>query len=136
MEHLDKNIFDDSSFGINNQSKEILKTIVFWSKFISIVGLLAIIIISVGSVFLVLNRQIVLMIALRFLGVFSLCVIPLVYLFVFARKTEQFLRESDTIILQKAIQNLKSYFKSIGVSMILMITIYLLALLTALIYEF
>ncbi len=48
-----------------------------------------------------------------------LCIIPLVYLLLFARKTEQSLRESDSNILQKAIQNLKSYFKSIGVLIIL-----------------
>ncbi len=41
MKNLDKNVFDDSSqFGINNESKKFLKIIVFWSKFISIVGLL------------------------------------------------------------------------------------------------
>lgn len=119
MENLDKNIFDDSSLGINNQSKELLKTIVFWSKFISIVGLFVTIGFSLLFVLMIVGREMRLGDAVPFWVFSALCIIPLVYLFLFARKIEQTLRESDSNILQKAIQNLKSYFKSIGVVIIL-----------------
>jgi hypothetical protein len=136
MKNLDKNVFDDSSqFGINNQSKELLKKIIFWSKFISITGLIAVISMSLLFLFSVTQNELTLGDAIVSWVFFSLFVIPLIYLFLFARKTEQSLRELDNIILQKAIQNLKSYFTSIGFSMILAFVLFVIALVSFLISE-
>ncbi|WP_375561246.1 hypothetical protein ACE193_01450 [Bernardetia sp. OM2101] len=136
MENLDKNIFDDSSqFGINNPSKELLKTIVFWSKFISITGLLAVITFSLLFLLMVIQNEFILEDAIVLWAMLSVFIIPLLYLFIFARKTEKSLAELDTIVLQKAIQNLKSYFKSIGISMILIFILFVIAMASVIISE-
>ena len=136
MENLDKDVFKESSeFKINNKSKEFLKTIVFWTKFISIAGLVATSFVFFNSIFSVINHDASLgqVFTLWFLSLFAF--VPLSYLFKFSQKLKQTLITSDEIILQKSIQYLKSYFKTIGISMIIIFSFYFLALIGTLIYR-
>ncbi len=58
MKNLDKDIFEEPShFGINKESKKLLKKIVFWTKFVSIAGLITVILIFFGSIIIVINRD-------------------------------------------------------------------------------
>lgn len=87
-------------------------------------------------VFSVINRNATLGQAfpMWFLSLFTF--IPLVYLFKFSKDLKESLENSDEIILKKAIQNLKSYFKSIGISMILVFVCFVVLILSVFIFDF
>ncbi|WP_375561245.1 hypothetical protein ACE193_01445 [Bernardetia sp. OM2101] len=135
MENLDRNVFEEPShFGMNSQSKELLKSISFWTKFIAILGLIATSAIFFGAIVLVINRQTSIG-RVFFYWVLSLfSFVPLIYLFKFSKKSKECLLSSDEATLQKTIQSLRSYFKSIGVSMILIFSVFLLEILGMFIY--
>ncbi|WP_291726046.1 hypothetical protein [Bernardetia sp.] len=137
MENLDKDIFEESiHFGLNSQTKKLLKRVVFWAKFISILGLLAVVLLSLLFGLSVIEREMILGDAVVMWIMLAFFIIPLVYLFVFALKAESALRESDSFILQKAVEYLKSYFKSIGISMILVFILFIIVIASVIITDY
>ena len=137
MKNLDKDIFEEQSkFGINKQSKELLTKVVFWTKFVSIAGFITVFLIFFGSIIIVINRDSSMGQAFPNWLMSILAFIPLIYLFKFSKKLNQSLLNSDEIILQKSIQLLKSYFKTIGITMIVVFVVYFLAILGTFIYKF
>lgn len=136
MKNLDKDVFEDSSQKIKKLSKKHLKMIVFWTKFVSILGLIASILMFFSNILFVLNRQGSIGESIPYWIISLASFIPLLYLFKLSKSINSFLIDSNEIILQNVIQNLKSYFKSIGITMIILFTLFLIRLIGSFIYYY
>lgn len=125
---------------VNSSSKIFLREISKWAKFLSIISFIGIGLLFIFSVFIkifynsiVPNIQvlpfdlgIVLLIYSFIIGV--LCFIPSYYLLQFSNKIKKALETNNDETLSNALELLKSYYKFIGVFMIIIISLYVLSI--------
>lgn len=148
-EFLDRDSFySEGGFQVTNRAKGFLATAAFWGKIVSIVGfiLTAIMVLFgvgmlfMGSAFSQFSDQMGAFGALGGLGFAFIYItgalfyfFPSLYLFNFSQKTQAAIRSSDSLYLEEGFKNLKSLFKFMGVTTVVIIAIYALAFVFALI---
>lgn len=136
MEEL--NLIDDTSMegGFNAEIKTYMMETAKWAKFIAIVrlvlgGLMALAAVFSGSIFGTLAQESGMPIGAGFIVALyltfaALIIIPNVFLLNFASKAISSLRSGNEPDLTLAFQNLKSYYKFIGILMAIFMGIYAL----------
>ncbi len=151
-DYLDNETFySEGSFQVTNKAKGFLATTAFWGKIVSIAGfiLTAIIVLAamgmlfMGSAFSQFSEQ---MGDLGGLGAFGgvgiafvyilgalFYFFPSLYLFNFSQKTQAAIRNSDSLELENAFENLKSLYKFIGIWTVIILGIYGIIIVFALI---
>jgi hypothetical protein len=127
---------------IDQETLRNLNTTRKWTMFLAIIGFifLGIIIVIVGiagtflSAFNLGEAGSGIPESLMFMVIFGLAVVyflPLLFLFRFSKHTTQAVQTLDNLELKKAFKNLKSYFRYLGVLIIIVLTLYLLAIVLA-----
>ncbi len=127
---------EPSGLKLNNHAKEFLKEAAKWTKFLSIVGFIAIGLLVVvalffGAIFSSLSGFGDAGLGGGFITVIYLLVavlyfFPVYYMYKFSVNMKSALRENDEDTLTKAFEYLKSHYKFIGILTIIMISFYLL----------
>ena len=109
-----------------------------WAKFLSITGFVFCGLILLGSLFAVIaltsadtvsagaTQMIILLVFML------LYILPLIFLFNFARNMQTALRQSDQLALTTSFKNLKFCYKYLGILTIVMLGLYALALIVGL----
>ncbi|WP_420574316.1 DUF5362 family protein [Kordia sp.] len=136
----DNSVFDNFELRLNEISKKYLRETAKWAFMLSIVGFILV------GLFVLFSVLIVVMssafnnasnpferegIPLAFVGLIYLLMavlyfFPVFYLYKFSRKMKAALIEKNTEDLTAAFANLKSFFKFIGITMLVIIGIYVL----------
>ncbi|EDP96318.1 DUF5362 family protein [Kordia algicida OT-1] len=132
-------VFDDFELRLNDISKKYLREAAKWAFMLSIVGfilvglfvLLAVIIIVMSSAVSTNNAfqaqgLPIAFVAFIYIIMAALYFFPVLYLYKFSRKMKTALIEKNTEELTVAFSNLKSFFKFIGVMMLVVIGIFVL----------
>lgn len=131
------NILDDysaaSGMGITPDMRDSLATAARWAKFIAIVGfvfmgLIFLFVLLFGSFYgtLLPGEMGLSLVPMLFLMGISLAIsaIPLVFMYRFALQTQEGLRNEDQFAMTSAFANLKSYYKFIGILLIIVLGFY------------
>lgn len=125
---------------LTSKSKSFLKEIGKWCFFFSILGFISILFFIVGAILIgtvyaplldmatqaqgISNMGTYIMVV--YLLVAVLYIFPVVYLFKFSRKIKEALTTKNDDTLADAFENLKSHFKFVGVTTIIVISLYVL----------
>lgn len=144
MEQNEQSLFD---LQIDSTSQSYLSETARWGKFLAIVGfifcgLIALMAIFAGSIFATASNQLgggigVLgggMVTIFYVLIGLLWFFPFYYLYIFSSKMQNALRSNDQQALQTAFANQKSCYKFVGILTIVMLSIYILAILSMLIF--
>jgi len=125
---------------LNQQAKEFLFEAARWATYLSIIGFVGIVFMiilsfAMGTILagipnenLLISPRIISIIYLIFAGIYF---IPVFYLYQFGSKTKQAITDNDTDLLAFGIKKLKSQYKFIVISTLLIISIYLLMVLSS-----
>ncbi|WP_338792126.1 DUF5362 family protein [Bernardetia sp. Wsw4-3y2] len=140
---LDKDSFySETGFQITNRSKNFLATAAFWGKIVAILGFLftALMVLIIVAVFFTdssdINQEFgnfglvstkIGIVLIYFLTALAY-LIPSLYLFFFAQKTQESIRHSDNKALEEGFKNLKSLFKFAGIITLLTLVLFGLVL--------
>jgi len=138
---------DQSLFGLNidTQSKGFLYETARWAKFLAILGIISCAILAFAGIVTAANgsemeramsrygssvesKGMVMGMAIAYILFAALYFFPCLYLLRFSNHMKAALATDDQLNLTTAFQNLKSTFKFIGVSTIIVLAIYVLAL--------
>jgi hypothetical protein len=121
--------FTETSIGYLSETRR-------WTMFLAIVGFIFIGLGIIGAIFMsslltafmpssgIIGTVVILVICLIYL-------FPLVYLLRFSSLSKVAIASNDKMVLQEAMKNLKSFFKFMGILMIVMLSIYLIAIIVA-----
>lgn len=112
-----------------------------WVKFISILGFVMMgLMISAGIIISIVSSSTVafseagfpgIIIALIYIVIAGVYLIPLIYLFKFTKAAENTYIHNDPSGLDGAVKNLKNHFKSIGIIIIGFLSVYILVIIIA-----
>ncbi|WP_088322736.1 hypothetical protein [Polaribacter tangerinus] len=123
---------------LNSASRKFLKETAMWSKFLSILGIIMLALMFVGSFFIsaiysslpqteTIPFNIGGVLSVVYIVIALIYAFPVYYLYQFSVKTSAALSSKDDETLSKALEMLKSHYKFIGVYTIIILSIYLLA---------
>lgn len=137
MDVLEENMFAGNSLSVDNDIKSFLLETAKWAKFISIIGF-------IGLGFMVLGGLIVLTIGSTLssmagptpfpIGLFGFIYLvmavvyffPILYLYKCAVGLKNGINSNNQETFKNGIQNLKSHYKFIGISLIVVLSLYVL----------
>ncbi|MDO4728096.1 MAG: hypothetical protein Q4B43_03710 [Bacteroidota bacterium] len=143
MDYFNSN--QETAIILNESIKANLKSIVGWSKFLAILGFVVVGIMVLSGIFMILSggllgitSQAIGGVGVAFIGFGYILVsvfyyVPLRYLYRFSTKTESFLNNNMQNYFEEALENLKSHYKFIGIFTIVTISLYILAVIGAVI---
>lgn len=131
---LDDNISENNALQLNSTMMGFLSETAKWAKFLSILGFIGIGLMVLGafsmSVFLSStdsqmpfagNSMIIVAI---YLGLSILYFFPVLYLYKFSNHTKTAINQKNNYALQDSLMNLKSHYKFMGISAIVIIVMY------------
>lgn len=131
---LDDNISENHALQLNSTMMGFLSETAKWAKFLSILGFIGIGLMVLGafsmSVFLSStdsqmpfagNSMIIVAI---YLGLSILYFFPVLYLYKFSNHTKTAINQKNNYALQDSLMNLKSHYKFMGISAIVIIVMY------------
>ncbi|MBC8754800.1 hypothetical protein H2O64_08970 [Kordia sp. YSTF-M3] len=138
----DSSVFDNFELRLNESSKKFLRETAKWAFILAIIGFIMIgIFVFVAVFFLVmftaLNSSVnpfvqsglsVEFVAIVYFVMALLYFFPVLYLYKFSRKMKSALIEKNTEDLTLAFSNLKSFFKFIGITVLIFLGLYILIL--------
>jgi hypothetical protein len=142
MDQQNQNLFD---LQLDQQSFSYFHEAAKWAKFIAIIGFvfcffMVIIALFAGTIFASMGAAFGTnsmltggMFTIIYLIFAALWFFPCMYLFRFASQMQWALQHNEQIKLQNAIRNLKSYFRYVGIFLIVMLSIYALAIIGAIV---
>ncbi|NCA21432.1 MAG: hypothetical protein EBS86_09895 [Crocinitomicaceae bacterium] len=136
MDTLDNQLTSDQS--LSSTSKQALLTASKWAKFLSIIGFIGIGLMALGLFFLLRNiynsptvfgqAKWHVLIVFMYLIFAGLNFFPVYYLLQFSNKIRTGIDNSDNISVEEGFVNLKSLFKFMGITTIVVISTYILAI--------
>lgn len=140
----EKSQFDSFELQLTAQAQDYLRIAAKWCTFLSIVGFIALGFMLLGALAMFAMGSAIdaasqmgggmnpmagmfsgTVLGLIYLIAVILCFFPTMYLYKFASKTKQALSNSNTQELTESIENLKSYFKFMGILTIIGIAFYI-----------
>ncbi|NBR15421.1 MAG: hypothetical protein EBU01_12730 [Crocinitomicaceae bacterium] len=134
MDTLDNQLTSDQS--LSSTSKQALLTASKWAKFLSIIGFIGIGFMVIGALALIVNISISSnfnktqfgYIGISYLIFAVINFFPVYYLLQFSNKIRTGIDNSDNISVEEGFVNLKSLFKFMGITTIVVISTYILAI--------
>ncbi len=139
MDTLDNNITSQENLRIGAADKQNLNEMVRWARFIAIVGfvmlgIMALAMVSMLSLsssnpFMRNSDASPVLMALIFLLGIAIYFFPIYYLFKAAKGIKRGLNSNDEVSLSDGFANLKSHYKFIGILMVVVLSLYALAIL-------
>lgn len=134
MDTLDNQLTSDQS--LSSTSKQALLTASKWAKFLSIIGFIGIGFMVLGALSFIVSISIsghfynnsIGYIGLSYLIFAGLNFFPVYYLLQFSNKIRTGIDNSDNISVEDGFVNLKSLFKFMGITTIVVISTYILAI--------
>jgi hypothetical protein len=134
MDTLDNQLTSDQS--LSSTSKQALLTASKWAKFLSIIGFIGIGFMVIGALALIVNISISSnfnktqfgYIGISYLIFAVINFFPIYYLLQFSNKIQAGINNSDNMSVEEGLVNLKSLFKFIGITTIVVISSYILAI--------
>jgi len=136
METIDKQ-FSSTELNISNQSKGYLLEAAKWANFLAIVGFVGLgLMVLLGLVVMLLGTSMpgfsaggaqIGVLGIIYLVMAAIYFFPTLYLYRFAQKMKVALNSTSQDNLELGFENLKSFYKFIGIFMIVIISIYVLA---------
>ncbi|WP_375561775.1 hypothetical protein ACE193_04270 [Bernardetia sp. OM2101] len=139
---LDKDSFySEGGFQITNRAKGFLATTAFWGKVVAIVGFISSVLMLLAGIVLAFSGSLLsqfgagfdalgaaggILIAFVYVIGALFYFVPSLYLFHFSNKTQAAIRSSDSLVLEKAFENLKSLYKFMGITVFVIIGFYIL----------
>jgi len=134
MDTLDNQLTSDQS--LSSTSKQALLTASKWAKFLSIIGFIGIGFMVIGALALIVNISISSnfnktqfgYIGISYLIFAVINFFPIYYLLQFSNKIRAGINNSDNMSVEEGLVNLKSLFKFIGITTIVVISSYILAI--------
>lgn len=140
----DNSVFDNFELRLNENSKKFLRETSKWAFVLSIIGFIVSgLLLFIGMFTLIFFNDVgttsqyegipLYILSLIYSGVAIIGFFPSVYLYSFSRKMAEALREKSTEDLTLAFSKLKSYFKFLGITTLIVITCYIIALVFAII---
>ena len=143
MEQQSQDIF---GLQVNHQGFNYLSEAAKWAKFIAILGFIFCGFMVLGALFAGAMISTAMSDAfgggsaigggaftIIYLALAALYFFPCLYLFRFASKVQVSIRNNDQEVLTNSLQNLKSYFKFLGILFIIIISLYILVIIGAII---
>ncbi len=131
MDTLDRDIeLDSDKLKINNSIKENLITAAKWARFLAIIGFVFTGFMGIASLVLLVSAMasgigMLMMLAVVYIGLTVVMILPSLYLIRFAGSTEKGLNSNKQGEFDYGIQNLKSLFKFGGIYTIVVIALYI-----------
>lgn len=131
MDTLDRDIeLDSDKLKINNSIKENLITAAKWARFLAIIGFVFTGFMGIASLILLVSAMasgigMLMMLAVVYIGLTAVMILPSLYLIRFAGSTEKGLNSNKQGEFDYGIQNLKSLFKFGGIYTIVVIALYI-----------
>lgn len=109
-----------------------------WAKFLSIISFISLGLIGLVGLVVTIMSAITNQIGLTIVGVIYLILpvlyfFPTFYLFRFSVRLKAAIEQSDAMVLEEGFENLKSLFKFVGVFTIVVLSMYVLAIIIAMI---
>lgn len=134
MDTLDNQLTSDQS--LSSTSKQALITASKWAKFLSIIGFIGIGFMVLGALSFIVSISIsghffnnsIGYIGLSYLIFAGINFFPVYYLLLFSNKIRAGIENSDNQSIENGFVNLKSLFKFMGITTIVMISSYILAI--------
>lgn len=140
---LDSDLSTVSDSGLSSNSINFLKETAKWAKFLAIVGFVFVGLMFIAGISMFifgsdLNSNFsatrgfnqptfpATFMAIIYLGMAALLFFPVMYLYNFARKMKNALQTNDNNVIESSFENLKRYYKFIGIFTIVMLSIYAL----------
>ena len=132
---------------LTSEAKNFLRETAKWSKFLSILGFIALGLMLMGSFFIgafyntmpqadIMPFDLGIVVTLIYIVVALIYIFPIYYLYQFSVKMKEALISKDDAVLVTAFEMLKSHYKFIGVFTVIMLSVYLLAAVIGLIGVF
>ena len=146
----DNSVFENFELRLNEQSKKFLRETAKWAFILSIIGFIMIGIFILVAVFFIVmifttssnfnplaqSGASVEILAIVYFLMALLYFFPVLFLYRFSKKMKSALLEKNTEDLTTAFSNLKSFYKFIGVTALIVIGIYMLIIVFGLISAF
>jgi len=140
---IDDSLATGTSIGLTEQSKSFLNESAKWGRFLAIVGFIMMGLTVLGMFYIIAKAselgtrsEDLMMIVIPMILTLIIMFVPTLYLFKFATKTLEGFQTSSANSLQEGLKNHKSLFKFMGIYMIVVLSIYALALLVVVIAGF
>jgi hypothetical protein len=141
----DKSQFDSFELQVNETAIEYLKSSAKWSLFLAIMGFVGIAFMIVGAVAIATVGSLTgaamggipemqTGIALLYIVLALLYFFPVYYLYKYASDMKNALNQRDNVLLTNSFGYLKSHHKFLGVSMIVIISLYILVIIGMIIF--
>jgi predicted RND superfamily exporter protein len=131
MDALDQHIeLDSDQLKITNSIKENLMTAAKWARFLAIIGFIFTGFMGIASLVLLVTSLAsgigaLMLMAVIYIGLTAVMILPALYLIRFAGSTEKGLNAGKQGEFDYGIQNLKSLFKFSGIYTIVLIALYI-----------
>lgn len=135
---------NQNSLYLNDLAKEALRVSARWCLFLAVLGFIGLALMLLVGIFWGFSTQSnpgfgIFGVAKKGIGVFyficaALYIPPIVYLYRYATTTTEALRINNSESLAFALQNLKSHHKYLGISMIVLIALYILMVIGMVVY--
>lgn len=136
----DSSVFDNFELRLNESSKKFLRETSKWAFILAIVGFILIgIFVFIAVFFLIMFNDVGSSInplhdsgmsVMFFSGIYIVLAIlyffPILYLYKFSRKMKSALQEKNTEDLTAAFSNLKSHYKFVGITVLVVVGVYVL----------
>ncbi len=127
------------SITLTEKTLEYLKSAAGWTKFLAILGFVACGLMASGGllatiVFSFVGNEMDMMpfppviLGLLYLVLAGVYFLPAFYMYNFSSKTQQAITLFSTGHMEEAVKNIKSYFKFVGIFVIVMISLYIVAI--------
>lgn len=146
MEVLEDNVYAGNSLSVDNDVKGFLLETAKWAKFLSIVGFVMSGLMLIGSLFMITIGSSVsnlegraataplYSMGVSYIILAAVMFMPVYYLFKFSVGIKKGINSSNQEDFKNGFQYLKSHYKFNGIFMIVMLSIYLIAILIMLIF--
>ena len=144
MDTLDISDKLNHSVGVNEETRSYMLEIAKWSRFLSILGFIAIGLMILAGIFMAFLGSAIGgmaggigggLFAVIYLVIAALYFFPIYYLFLASRGIKQGLLNDDEVQFTLGFANLKSHYKFLGILTIIILAFYVLALLFALVFR-
>jgi len=123
---------------VTENAKKYLKSTASWSLFFAVLGFIGVAILVICGIAVMLMGDFfgVDLGYMSFFGIFYIAlgivmVFPALYLLSFSQKTKKALVDQDTMVMEEAFKNMKSYWKFTGIMAIVIISLYFVVFLAA-----
>lgn len=138
----DSSVFDNFELRLNDRLQKLLRTSCRWAFIIAITGFIASgLLLFFGMFMLIFFNDVgtidqyggipAYVLSIIYIVVAVITFLPTLYLYSFSRRMAEALREKNTEDLTIAFSKLKSYFKFIGITILIIIGLYIIALIFA-----